>query len=287
MPGRNESTRALAMVKRHCCAFNCTNSTQKQKNVETYPELANVRCFPFPQDNPNKYYAARMSEQQRRLRWIAACCLDSLNVKRHTRICSVHFDGGLGPTKLNPVPSIFAFPQHLQRKLPKSRSDPKERRRRQRKETPQPLNRNKWIMGRTKNILVVKEPIPHFSEPVYVDAEVQTDLTASHIDVMADCNEKLENKTQLKRHLVIEDICKNDQTVRFYTGIPSLGCLFMVFNFLKPIAEKMKYWDGKKRRRRKLIRLVNVVFRWDFKPIFIHYYKLQFFSCAALKNGVF
>ena len=32
-----------------------------------------------------------------------------------------------------------------------------------------------------------------FSEPVYVDAEVQTDLTASDIDVMADCKEKLEN----------------------------------------------------------------------------------------------
>ena len=115
MRGRNKSTRAAAMVKHHCCAFNCTNSTQKQKNAEKYPELANVRLSPFPQDNPNKYYAAGMSERQRRLRWIAACRLDSLNITRHTRICSFHFEGGLGPTKLNPVPSIFAFPQHLQK----------------------------------------------------------------------------------------------------------------------------------------------------------------------------
>ena len=27
----------------------------------------------------------------------------SLNVTRHTRICSMYFKGGLGPTKLNPI----------------------------------------------------------------------------------------------------------------------------------------------------------------------------------------
>ena len=53
-----------------------------------------------------------------------------------------------------------------------------------------------------------------FSDPVYVDVEIQTDLTASDKDVMADYKEKLENKTQLKRDFFVEDICKNDQTVR-------------------------------------------------------------------------
>ena len=266
------------MVKHHCCAFNCTNSTQKQKNVEKYPELANVRFFPFPQDNLNKYYGAGMSELQWRLRWIAACRLDSLNVTRHTRICSVHFEGGLGPTKLNLVPSIFAFPQHLQRKLPKSRADPEERRQRQRKETPQPSN-NKLFTNRKRQDKVKLEQMDHgskeqysgfegadtpFSEPVYVDAEVQTNLTASDIDVMADCKEKLENQTQLKRNLFVEDICKNDQTVRFYTGIPSLGCLFMVFNFLKPIAEKMKYWDGKKKTEKEAYQVGECCFQMGF-----------------------
>ena len=67
----------------------------------------------------------------------AASRLDSLNVTRHTRICSIHFKGGLGPTKLNTVLSIFTFPQHLRRKSPKSRADPEERSQKQRKETPQ------------------------------------------------------------------------------------------------------------------------------------------------------
>ena len=69
-----------------------------------------------------------MSEQERRRRWIAACRLESLNVTRHTRICSKHFEGGLGPTKANPVPTIFDFPENLQRKEVRPRQDPQGRR---------------------------------------------------------------------------------------------------------------------------------------------------------------
>ena len=69
-----------------------------------------------------------MSEQERRRRWMAACRLESLNVTRHTRICSKHFEGGLGPTKANPVPTIFDFLKHLQRKEVKQRQDPEARR---------------------------------------------------------------------------------------------------------------------------------------------------------------
>ena len=113
MRGRNESARALEQVKHCCCALNFTASTKETKNVEKHPELANVRSvFSIPRDNANKYYAAGMRERELRMRWIAACCLDSLNVTRHTRICSVNSEGGINLTKLNPVPSIFAFPQH-------------------------------------------------------------------------------------------------------------------------------------------------------------------------------
>ena len=64
-----------------------------------------------------------MSEQERRRRWIAACRLERLNVTRHTRVCSKHFEGGLVPIKANPVPTIFDFPKHLQRKEVKQRQD--------------------------------------------------------------------------------------------------------------------------------------------------------------------
>ena len=103
MRGRNESMRALELVKHCCCALDCTISTKKTKNVEKYPEWTNVRCFPIVQDSEKKYYTAEIPERERRMRWIATCScrLDSLiwfNVTRHTRICSIYFEGGLSPT---------------------------------------------------------------------------------------------------------------------------------------------------------------------------------------------
>ena len=66
--------------------------------------------------------------RERHRRWIAACRLESLSVTRHTRICSKHFEGDLGPTKSNPIPTIFDFSKHLQRKEAKQRQVPEERR---------------------------------------------------------------------------------------------------------------------------------------------------------------
>jgi len=42
------------------------------------------------------------------------------------------------------------------------------------------------------------------------------------------------------------DVLKDDESVKFYTGIPNLPCLMMLFNLLKPFAGKLKYWDKSK-----------------------------------------
>ena len=42
---------------------------------------------------------------------------------------------------------------------------------------------------------------------------------------------------------------KDDQSVKFYTGIPTLACLMTIFNLLKPLAEKLKYWDTNKGKK--------------------------------------
>lgn len=67
-----------------------------------------------------------------------------------------------------------------------------------------------------------------FSEPVYVDAEVKTNLTASDIDVMADCKEKLENKTQLKGFFLLrisaKTIRQSGFTLAFHHWIAYLWC---------------------------------------------------------------
>ena len=54
--------------------------------------------------------------------------MECLSVTGHTRICSKHFEGGLGPTKASPIPTIFDFPKHFQPKKVKQRQDPEERR---------------------------------------------------------------------------------------------------------------------------------------------------------------
>ena len=78
---------------------------------------------------------------------------------------------------------------------------------------------------------------------------------------MADCREKLENKTQLQKPS-IDNVCKNASIVRLYTGIPSLACFFMELNFLQPIAEKLKYWEGKENSGKEAYQVANVFFTW-------------------------
>ena len=50
----------------------------------------------------------------------------------------------------------------------------------------------------------------------------------------------------MKRELFMDNVLNNDQSVKFYTGLPTLTCLMAIFNILKPLAKKLKYWDTNK-----------------------------------------
>ena len=125
MRGRNESTRAVAMANHHCFAFNCTK--KKQKNIWKIPGTG--KCYILFHSFRTRQVSIVPWECQNEggvcvdglQLWIAACRLNSLNVMRHTGTCSVHFEGDRGRTKLDPVSSIFASSQYLQRKPLKSR----------------------------------------------------------------------------------------------------------------------------------------------------------------------
>ena len=82
---------------------------------------------------------------------------------------------------------------------------------------------------------------------VYRDETVQTDLTADQITRMEQAPFK--QRDELKRDLFMEDVQRDDSSVKFYTGLPSLSCLLVLFHFLKPVANCMKYWDGKNKTR--------------------------------------
>ena len=52
---------------------------------------------------------------------------------------------------------------------------------------------------------------------------------------------KINNKAVMKRELFMDN---NDESMKFYTALPTLTCLMAIFNILKP--EKLKYWDSNK-----------------------------------------
>ena len=80
----------------------------------------------------------------------------------------------------------------------------------------------------------------------------QTDLTADEIDYLAseleDCrrqykilSEKCENKKELKRELTAEDMLRDDESVKFYTGFPNLACFHLTLELIQPYTKKIKY----------------------------------------------
>jgi len=44
----------------------------------------------------------------------------------------------------------------------------------------------------------------------------------------------LADEAKLKRESFLEDVMKNDDSVKFYTGIPTLGCLNMLVTLITP-----------------------------------------------------
>ena len=50
---------------------------------------------------------------------------------------------------------------------------------------------------------------------------------------------KVNNKAAMKHELFMDNAFNNDESVKFYTGLPTLTCLMAIFNILKPLAEKV------------------------------------------------
>ena len=46
----------------------------------------------------------------------------------------------------------------------------------------------------------------------------------------------------------MDDVLKDNESVKFFTGIPSLACFMVIFNLLKPFVEKLEYWDKNKEK---------------------------------------
>ena len=60
---------------------------------------------------------------------------------------------------------------------------------------------------------------------------------------------KVGANAQRRREQLVQDVLKSNESVKFYTGIPSLSCFMLLVNTLLPYAGKMKYWDKNKRQK--------------------------------------
>jgi len=77
----------------------------------------------------------------------------------------------------------------------------------------------------------------------------QTDLTADKIDCilseLEECRRKnkivtetLENNNDLKRELNTDDMIRDDESVKFYTGLPNLACFNLILGLIHPLQPK-------------------------------------------------
>ncbi|XP_068754595.1 uncharacterized protein [Montipora capricornis] len=96
-----------------------------------------------------------------------------------------------------------------------------------------------------------ENPEPEKVKPV----GCQTDMSTSDFEKLENelksLRKRLADKKTLKRDLFMDDVLKNDDSVKFYTGIPSLGCFNLISELLTPQAEKLKYWDKNKDKQMK------------------------------------
>ena len=64
----------------------------------------------------------------------------------------------------------------------------------------------------------------------------QTDISTSDFEKLEkelkSLRKRLADKRTLKRDLFMDDVLKNDDSVKFYTGIPSLGCFNLISELL-------------------------------------------------------
>ena len=184
--------RALELVKHCWCALNCTISTQKTKNVENHPELANVRCFPIAQDSEKKYYAAEMPERERRMRWIATVAWTVKMLQGTPEYVQYISKEVLAPLNwiLFPQHSDSIIGENLRKVVLNPRSDVES------SENKHHRPRGVWkcLLGakkkKNKTLIPSKEEYSAlegantpYCRPVYLDDEVPTDLTASEIEV--------------------------------------------------------------------------------------------------------
>ena len=248
---------------KYCAISVCKNNSKKR------PDL---KFFEFP------------SEEKLRKKWSAFCRRADKEFEsvKYLHMCSEHFEAkhivktlcGITKPAKGTVPTIFN-PKTVPRSPSQREKRMNERKKRKASEDnnimfPAKISRVSADVGlrdhdyvpkdNKVNVISSSQTVKNANEVTeYVSVSCQTDIDQQQMEDLTQniaklrtenktLRNKLNDKTALKRELFI-DVLKDDQSVKFYAGIPTLACLMTIFNLLKPLTVKLKYWDTNKGKK--------------------------------------
>ena len=139
-----------------------------------------------------------------------------LTVNKHSKICSIHFEGGEKKGE-DDVPTLF--PWTPQRPPPKERPPPK---------------------------MPKKRLSSHASIGVNTEGPLSTSTGTNTCEVPH--AHKLTQTVSITLSLRIENISLSDKLVHFYTGFPNFDALKLCFEFLGPCASSLIYLNNKEKK---------------------------------------
>lgn len=245
------------MVK-YCAVALCTNGSHNQPNLS---------YFRFPLD------------EKLRKKWKAFCrrADKKFNTVADPRICSQHFlKEDLKKTLSGKTEVISGgVPKIFDPKQPKAKSNLRKERQQKRHRQAQHSadNTTEELPAKRQREDVQENTAANtgvFNDHDYTDrlenvneqhrnVLCQTELTMEDLAKMEQGINRSSTSTptskqevkvgasvQQRREQVVQDVLKSDESVKFYTGIPSLSCFMLLFNTLLPYVGKMKYWDKNK-----------------------------------------
>ncbi|KAK3084023.1 hypothetical protein FSP39_006910 [Pinctada imbricata] len=235
----------------YCAAEGCFSDTDKRGR---YGYMSEVSFFPFP---------TKKKAPRARKRWLEYTRRENYDPPYHHRLCSKHFLDGK-PTEKNPYPTLFAYNNYKESKVPRSSNVMQKRTREQETSVHVdiPEQKHDKIADTTISIQMegpkaVEVPMDHgycmSNEKGYEqtshEVNTQTDLNMTDIDDLLDMKERLADKDNLLRDLFIEKITKSDESVMKYMGVPTKQALNGFFGILDKASPNLKYWSGQKSAR--------------------------------------
>lgn len=194
-------------------------------------------------------------DSERRTVWLNAFQLSESDLKSYSRVCSRHFPDG--DVKKDPQVTLgkrFASP--------KKREHPRARRAKRRSEDKQLSELRSMSDSRSRSVTpaTTSDTSRRSSHSATPQPSLQTNQPSTKDDTVVVVNtalvariEALEAENRLLKEKVtpsespfrIEQIKKDDQLVRFYTGFTSYLIFLTFFEFLGPAVNELNYWGSR------------------------------------------